>query len=452
MLGLDGPNMAGDLSNAVPSPLQTESERLARSWLRHDADMLRDYLVAGVEDPRINVQSVLSRQFLTRELTGGRFGALMEQECRFAAVMNWLMQIAGEVGDEADSAAVLRALRLGADNVEGAEIPRFVRDAFAFLPAIVEGLSIPNYIERFLRGLEFHDSAASERERTGNKVEAVFPGTLASPFNAPNISALAHSAARLPGHGAPIARIPQGPVDTFRDLWRLALRCVPIEEPNCPDEATCQDMRDVGAGASPSPEGDSAPPALSQSPHREWVRPAQAGSRKRLTVLEPGCGSANDYRFLDAYGIAQHLDYVGLDICRKNIENARGLFPNICFREGNLFQIAAEANSYDLCFLHDVLEHLSIEGLHAAVSELCRVTRLGLCIGCFNVDEILEHVVVPFEEYHWNTLSLQRLRELFWQHGFDSRAIHIRTFLREQIGCAHTHNPSAYTFILWRVD
>ena len=49
----------------IEPSLQEESDKLARSWMQHDAGMLRDYLVAGVEDPRLNVQSVLSRHFLS---------------------------------------------------------------------------------------------------------------------------------------------------------------------------------------------------------------------------------------------------------------------------------------------------------------------------------------------------------------------------------------------------
>ena len=64
----------------IQPSLQEESDKLTRSWMQHDAGMLRDYLVGGVEDPRLNVQSVLSRHFLTHTLTGERFGALMEQE------------------------------------------------------------------------------------------------------------------------------------------------------------------------------------------------------------------------------------------------------------------------------------------------------------------------------------------------------------------------------------
>jgi len=68
--------------------LKAESERLARSWMQHEAAGLRDYLVREVEDPRINLQSIFSRHFLLRALFGERFLWLMEQEYRFAASMN----------------------------------------------------------------------------------------------------------------------------------------------------------------------------------------------------------------------------------------------------------------------------------------------------------------------------------------------------------------------------
>ena len=115
-------------TEAVIGPsLQEESDKLARSWMQHDAGMLRDYLVAGVEDPRLNVQSVLSRHFLAHALTGERFSALMEQEIRFAAAMNWLTALAGRLRDAEELELVLYALRRGADNAEGIEIPELHR-------------------------------------------------------------------------------------------------------------------------------------------------------------------------------------------------------------------------------------------------------------------------------------------------------------------------------------
>ena len=79
---------------------------------------------------------------------------------------------------------------------------------------------------------------------------------------------------------------------------------------------------------------------------------------------------------------------------------------------------------------------------------MCRVTRQGICVGFFNMDEIRDHQVQPVDDYHWNLLSMGRMKELFAECGFAARVVHIGTFLRKQIGCEQTHNPNAYTFLL----
>src|SRR5262249_57130311 len=88
-----------DSEKVVNESLQRESEKLARSWMQHDSAWLRDYLVAGVEDPRLNLQSILTRHCLIRSLTTERFAGLMAQEYRFAAVLNWLTAFIGQVRD-----------------------------------------------------------------------------------------------------------------------------------------------------------------------------------------------------------------------------------------------------------------------------------------------------------------------------------------------------------------
>ena len=65
--------------------LRLETEKLVRSWIQYDAPFLRDYLVADVEDPRINVQSILSRHFLIATLFGEKVRELVLHELRFAA-------------------------------------------------------------------------------------------------------------------------------------------------------------------------------------------------------------------------------------------------------------------------------------------------------------------------------------------------------------------------------
>jgi SAM-dependent methyltransferase len=166
------------------------------------------------------------------------------------------------------------------------------------------------------------------------------------------------------------------------------------------------------------------------------------------SVLEPACGSANDYRFLQACGIARLIDYAGVDLCPANIENARTMFPGASFDVGNVFELPAADRADDLCFVHDLFEHLSPAGIETAIAEICRVTCAGLCLNFFNMDEIPTHRIEPFEEYHWNLLSLETIRDAFRRHGFEGQAIHIGTWLRAEIGCPQTHNPNAYTMIL----
>jgi ubiquinone/menaquinone biosynthesis C-methylase UbiE len=338
--------------------LTQETEKLVRSWDQHDATWLRDYLVAGVEDPRVNLQSILSRHFLIRSIAGCQFESLMEQEYRFAAVMDWVCRVARLSADEEGRQVLLYALAKGADNAEGLEIPSFISRAYTSLPMLLEGQQVPNYLEKFL-------SSAS----------TAAGGALSEPDI----------------------------LNTFQRIWRENLH-----------------------------------------PQKESWRPAK--------VLEVACGSANDYRFWDRYGLAPLLNYTGIDLCQKNIENARALFPTVQFKTGNVFEIAAEAKAYDYCVLQDLLEHLSLEGMEKAVDELCRVTSEGMCVGFFQMDERPEHMVRPAEDYHWNLLSMSRMKQLFADRGFVSQVIHVNTFLLQQFGWGEMHNKNAYTFFLKAVS
>jgi SAM-dependent methyltransferase len=334
--------------------LQRETEGLTRSWARHDEQMLGAYLVAGVEDPRINVQSILTRHFLIVALFGKRFEKLLEHELRFALVMNWVRLILEQAGGIDDSRAIRHALAAGADDAEGWPIPGFISTTFRSLPARFDEIVIPDYL-----GPALDQGSDPQRELS----------------------------------------VDEQTLGTFQRIWDKTL------------------------------EGE--PPT-------------------RLSVLEPACGSANDYRFLNAYGLARLIDYTGFDLCPKNIDNARSLFPQAHFQVGNAFAIDWPDAAFDYTIVHDLFEHLSLEGLESALSEICRVTRRGLTVGFFNLHEAEEHIVLPSGEYHWNTLSVPRLREFVERRGFEARVIHIDTFLRWRFGCDQTHNKNAYTFFAER--
>jgi hypothetical protein len=182
-----------------------------------------------------------------------------------------------------------------------------------------------------------------------------------------------------------------------------------------------------------------------------WVNAlSHIGISEVPSLFEPACGSANDYRFLQKYGLARFFNYTGMDLCARNIENGLAMFPAVRFEPGNVFEITHADGAFDYCIVHDLFEHLSIEGLGEAVREICRVTRKGICAGFFSMSEMPEHMVRPIDEYHWNTLSLQLVKELFALHGFKSRVLHADTFLRQNLGFSETHNPNAYSLVLWR--
>ena len=130
--------------------LRQETEKLARSWRQYDAPFLRDYLVADVEDPRLNVQSILSRHFLIASLCGDKFRELGLQELRFSGAMNWLANLAKNSGGAEESRAVLHALEHEADNAEELQIPHFVSETFHSLPACLGEITITNYVQNFL--------------------------------------------------------------------------------------------------------------------------------------------------------------------------------------------------------------------------------------------------------------------------------------------------------------
>ncbi|MHC4248884.1 MAG: methyltransferase domain-containing protein [Planctomycetota bacterium] len=346
--------------------LERETRALIQSWMRHDRDELRDYLVDDVEDPRINVPSVLMRHFLIKKLFGERFAALREHELRFAASMNWLLRTArAPDGEEAMRAALDSLLDVSAEDLgaeadldaegdAGSSVPAFVAETFAMLPANADGVEVPDYVT---------DALIARPEAADRPV-------LEEPVLA-----------------------------TFEPLWRTAL------------------AREPG---------------------------------RRVPTLEMACGSANDYRFFGAFGIARFLDYVGVDLCEKNVLNAREMFPDVPFRVGNAMEIDARDGEFGLCIVQDLLEHLSLEAMERAVAELCRVTRRRLCVGFFNIYDRDEHTVRPVDDYYCNELSLERTREAFEREGFAVEAARVGDLLASRFGCGETHNDGACTFIAER--
>jgi len=179
-----------------------------------------------------------------------------------------------------------------------------------------------------------------------------------------------------------------------------------------------------------------------------WQEVLAGEQSQRISVMEPACGSANDYRFIEAFGVARLIDYTGFDLCEKNIRNAKQMFPKARFKVDNAIEIDAEDDTFDYCFVHDLFEHLSIEAMEVAISEVCRVTRQDLCIGFFNMHDGDRYIVKRIDDYHWNTLSMGETKAIFERHASVVEVIHIDTLLVSKFGCRDTHNKGAYTFII----
>jgi hypothetical protein len=357
--------------------LKSETRKLKKSWMQYDATLLRDYLTEQAEDPRINIQSILTRHFLIEGLFGNRFAVLKQEELRFAVAMNWLDKLLQQSLCADEVQELLYALDKGADNSGGVRIPHFISATYAALPTVADGQAIPNYIrDALLRRPQ------DRRERRLPRHEAEIKRTAAP---------LTPAVSPLRGEGD------DSSVEQFERLWRKVL-------------------------------ARRRPPGMS--------------------VLEPACGSANDYRFIEAFGLGRLMDYRGFDLCEKNIRNGQSLFPDVSFEVGNVFEIDSRNKAFDYCFVHDLFEHLSLEGMETAIAEICRVTRKGICAGFFSMAEVDEHVVRPVDDYHWNTLSMERTREAFCQHASSVQVIHIGAFLRWSFQCEQNYNQGAYTFVV----
>lgn len=121
-----------------PASIQQENAQLRQVWEQYSAEHLDSYLVAGVEDPRINTQSILTRAFLADALFPGRFTALIHEELRFGTVLQWLLA-QYKAGANRDD------LREAICFAKAPQIPPFVAEAARWLET--DACPLPHYIE-----------------------------------------------------------------------------------------------------------------------------------------------------------------------------------------------------------------------------------------------------------------------------------------------------------------
>ena len=164
-----------------------------------------------------------------------------------------------------------------------------------------------------------------------------------------------------------------------------------------------------------------------------------------LQVIELACGSANDYRAFVEFGLAEHLDYRGLDLTLKNIENARRRFPGVAFEVGDVRDVQHPDGAFDYVVASDVFEHLSLDGMERAITEAMRLARRGVALTFFNMSESADHEDRPTKLYHWNRLSRPRIEARLRGRYRFVRVVPVSAWLRNEHGYAHSYNAHAYS-------
>jgi ubiquinone/menaquinone biosynthesis C-methylase UbiE len=95
------------------------------------------------------------------------------------------------------------------------------------------------------------------------------------------------------------------------------------------------------------------------------------------SVLDAGCGEGFVLSFLKSEN--PRLDLTGTDLSHSAIEYARKHFSEVGdFRQGNIYELPFEDDSFDLVICSEVLEHL--DAPEKAIRELKRVSRQHVLI------------------------------------------------------------------------
>jgi SAM-dependent methyltransferase len=92
---------------------------------------------------------------------------------------------------------------------------------------------------------------------------------------------------------------------------------------------------------------------------------------KGKKILDVGCGLGMYSQEFSQEGAL----VFGIDVDGKKIEQAKGLFPKINFQTAGAEKIPFANNSFDLVFLHEVLEHVKDE--EKTIKEIVRVLKTG---------------------------------------------------------------------------
>lgn len=176
-----------------------------------------------------------------------------------------------------------------------------------------------------------------------------------------------------------------------------------------------------------------------------WRNALRGRNARPLTVLEPACGSASDYRAMAQFGLARFLTYTGIDLDRTTIQRTRRRLPGVDLRVGSILSLPFPDRSVDFVIAYDIFEHLSVPAMRQALTEVVRVSRRGLYLAFSRMAEVPDHVVAPGGSYHCTTLSAPRIRDYLAQAYPRVDVVSIADLLRELHGQPPSGNSQAYS-------
>ncbi len=98
------------------------------------------------------------------------------------------------------------------------------------------------------------------------------------------------------------------------------------------------------------------------------------------SILDVGCGEGFTLNRLKEHGVGKQLE--GVEYSKDAIELGRKTYPQIKIKQGDIYNLPYEDNTFDLVLCTEVLEHLGEP--EKALKELVRVSKKYLVISVPN--------------------------------------------------------------------
>jgi SAM-dependent methyltransferase len=92
-----------------------------------------------------------------------------------------------------------------------------------------------------------------------------------------------------------------------------------------------------------------------------------------MSIFDAGCGDGRLIKYLQTLPI--EIDYLGIDISKNAIDQAKKAFPEQKFEQADLSKIKLASNSQDVAIAHMVFA--LIENVEPCLSEVARVLKVG---------------------------------------------------------------------------